>query len=292
MTPLSPRDYDCDCLIIGGGAGGLVAATYLARTHRRVVVADAGESRLGWIRLSHNVPGYPEGISGDALLHRLRDQADRYGVRRRETMVDGVRRRDGGGFEAGGVTARRLILATGVADILPPIDGLEAAVREAVVRLCPICDGFEATGGSIGILGPRARAEREAAFMRTFTDDLTTFGGPGSDMTPVVTAVSAVDGRIRLQLADGETRDLDALYLATGLAPRSGLASALGARLSANGYVEVDDHQRTGAGGVWAIGDVVHELNQIAIAFGHGAIAATDVHNDLAAEERGQPKER
>lgn len=292
MTSLSAHDFDCDCLIVGGGAAGLVAATYLARTHRRVIVADAGESRLGWIRLSRNVPGHPGGISGAALLDRLRAQADRHGVRRRAVRVDGIRRLGAGGFDAGGVTARRIILATGVADILPPIDGIEAAVRDAVVRLCPICDGFEATGRSIGILGPRARAEREAAFMSTFTDDLTTFGGPGSDTEPVVTAVSTVAGRLRLRLRDGGIRDLDALYLATGLAPRSGLASALGARLSANGYVEVDDHQRTGAPGVWAIGDVVHELNQIAVAFGHGAIAATDVHNDLAAEERGQLKER
>ncbi len=52
--------------------------------------------------------------------------------------------------------------------------------------------------------------------------------------------------------------------------------------------MEVDDHQRTGVGGVWAIGDMVHELNQIAVAFGHAAIAATDVHTDLTAEDRAR----
>ena len=69
-----------DALIIGGGPAGLVAAVYLARFRRRVVIADTGSSRASLIPRSHNCPGFPEGIGGDALLGRLRIQAERYGA--------------------------------------------------------------------------------------------------------------------------------------------------------------------------------------------------------------------
>jgi thioredoxin reductase (NADPH) len=69
-----------DALIIGGGPAGLMAAVYLARFRRRVVVADAGSSRASLIPCSHNCPGFPEGIGGGELLMRLRAQAERYGA--------------------------------------------------------------------------------------------------------------------------------------------------------------------------------------------------------------------
>jgi thioredoxin reductase (NADPH) len=75
-----------DALIVGGGPGGLVAASYLARFRREVVLVDAGAARASLIPISHNCPGFPEGIAGDALLARLRAQARRYGAR----LVDGA----------------------------------------------------------------------------------------------------------------------------------------------------------------------------------------------------------
>jgi thioredoxin reductase (NADPH) len=69
-----------DALVVGGGPAGLTAAIYLARYHRRVVVVDDGNSRAKWIPLSHNHAGFPDGITGDELLRRMREQAERYGA--------------------------------------------------------------------------------------------------------------------------------------------------------------------------------------------------------------------
>ena len=73
-------DVDPEVLIIGAGPAGLTAATYLARFLRRVLVADAGQPRACWIPVSHNMPGFPAGITGAAILSRLREQAEEYGA--------------------------------------------------------------------------------------------------------------------------------------------------------------------------------------------------------------------
>jgi thioredoxin reductase (NADPH) len=80
----------------------------------------------------------------------------------------------------------------------------------------------------------------------------------------------------------GEHYELDALYPALGCTVRSDLATALGASSTENGNLVFDDHQRTTVDGLYAAGDVVTDLHQLSVAFGHSAIAATDIHNRLA----------
>src|ERR671938_1840853 len=82
MDAMPPADAAAplDCLVVGGGPGGLSAAIYLARFRRRFLLLDAGESRCDWIPRSHNHPGFPDGIPGPELLERMRAQARRYGA--------------------------------------------------------------------------------------------------------------------------------------------------------------------------------------------------------------------
>jgi thioredoxin reductase (NADPH) len=84
----------------------------------------------------------------------------------------------------------------------------------------------------------------------------------------------------------GDTHEVDALYPALGCIVRSDLATGLGASCTENGNLEVDDHQRTTTGGLYAAGDVVTDLHQLSVAFGHAAIAATDIHNRLPPNPR------
>lgn len=304
MTPYG--DFDTDCLVVGGGPAGLIAATYLGRFRRRALVIDGGTSRARWIPVSHNMPGFPDGISGRRLLERLRQQADAYGA----TSVGGLvlsLTPIPGGFEAetdGGVLrARRVILATGVLDRPPPVSALEAAIATGRVRLCPVCDGYETIGRSVAVLGPPERALKEALFVTAYTDRLTLLrlgehrpldddlldrarsAGIHAERTPVLSLDPAGDG-IAATLEDGRILAFDTLYPALGITPVSGLAEALGARTAPTGCIEVDAHQQTTIPGLYAAGDVVNELNQIAVAAGHAAIAATHVHNALAAEDR------
>src|SRR5579884_2907019 len=126
-------DAVADALIIGAGPAGLVAATYLHRFRRAVRIVDAGDSRASWIPVSHNLPGFPDGVTGPDLLARLRAQAERHGARiargqvaRLDTIPDGFI----AVLEEGGtISARRVLLATGCMDISPALPAAREAVR-------------------------------------------------------------------------------------------------------------------------------------------------------------------
>jgi thioredoxin reductase (NADPH) len=292
-----------DVLIVGAGPAGLTAATYLTRFHRTVLVADGGPARASWIPLSHNMPGFPAGISGDDILRRMREQALEYGAKI-ESGVIGAISRQGERFtaELAGceVSAQAVLLATGVVDHHPNLPGVERAVERALVRICPICDGYEATGKTVAVIGHSDMGAREAAFLRTYTDRLTLIhiGPPealteraalaelGIDVveTPIET-VHIENDRVTALCWGGKDRSFDLVYSALGISPNSDLARSLGARLADDGRLEVDLHQRTSVPGLWAAGDVVRGLNQIAVATAEAAVAATDIHNALRRAE-------
>jgi thioredoxin reductase (NADPH) len=277
-----------DCLIVGAGPAGLVAATYLARFRRRIAVVDAGASRARWIPTSHNCPGFPLGVSGDALLQRLREQAESFGVDIVRGCIVSLQR-GGDGFVAHDDAGRAwhaatVILATGIVDRLPPVEGgdaaLEAAVEAGVLRLCAVCDGYEATDERIGVLGPAADASRHADFLRTF-----------SRRVDAIDAEAARGLRCdakscTVAFEDGSSREYDTLYPVLGSDAQSGLARGLGAAVDDEGALHTDAHLQTSLEGLYAIGDVVSALNQIAVAVGHAAIAATAVHNRLPPNPR------
>src|SRR5215213_9834998 len=76
----SKNPPDFECVIIGGGPGGLVSALYLKRFQRSVALVQAGKSRAAWIPRTHNLIGYDRGISGSLLLARLRRQLSKLGL--------------------------------------------------------------------------------------------------------------------------------------------------------------------------------------------------------------------
>ena len=145
----SPAKPQLDVIIIGAGPAGLTTATYLARYRRQVAVLDAGQSRARWIPTSHNCPGFPFGLEGEQLLERYRQQAQVYGVTPITTHVAQLQKQ-GSTFTAtadDGQTwqAPMVILATGVVDRMPAMQGLVEAIDRQAVRLCAVCDGYEAT---------------------------------------------------------------------------------------------------------------------------------------------------
>ena len=297
-----PRTHDC--LIIGAGPAGLVAATYLARFRRDIAVVDAGRSRAARIPTSHNTPGFPLGVSGPRLLQRLREQAATYGVCPVEGRIDRLVR-DGDGFrgeDADGRSwrARYVVLATGIVDRLPAIAGGEAACDAAiecgVLRLCAVCDGYEARGERIGVLAPADEALRHGLFLRTFSATVDAIrsdpGEPeaacraeaeagGVALLPAARQLSCDRQACHVEFEDGSTRAYDTLYPVLGSDNQSQLALSLGAAVDEEGALRTDRRQQTTVEGLYAIGDVVSALNQIAVAVGHAAIAATTVHNRL-----------
>ena len=291
-----------DCVVVGAGPAGLTAAIYLARFRRRFLVVDSGASRAAWIPRSRNHPGHPCGVRGATLLRRMRRQAETYGARITPGHVDALVPAEGGfRLTADGrpLAARKVILATGVVDNEPAIPGVEAGVARGLVRVCPICDGYEVIDKAVGVIGDDAHSAAEALFLTTYTHDVTLIHtGPGEDLpqdmrrrlaeagvevveTPIE-SVTLDSGRLSaLCFAPDAPRRFDAVYSALGVTARTRLAIDAGARLDEAGRLYVDAHQQTSTPGLYAAGDVVRGLNQISTAEGEGAIAATDVHNAL-----------
>jgi thioredoxin reductase (NADPH) len=290
-------DQPLDCLIVGGGPAGLTAALYLARYRRDVLVVDDGASRAALIPESHNYPGFGDGISGEAFLARLGEQAEQYGVRRRRGRAEALGREDRLFVaEVAGrrLRARRVLLASGIVDDSPDLPDLEFVIERGALRYCPICDAYEALDRRIGVLGRTAQAAKKAVFLRTWSRDVTVLATDAPDHATadelalagieVMAHVAGLarDGyRICAHNTDREARDFDVVYPALGCRVRSDLARGLGARCDDIGLLLVDDKQKTSVEGLYAAGDVVSDLHQISVATGHAAIAATAIHNGL-----------
>jgi thioredoxin reductase (NADPH) len=297
-------DENLDCLIIGGGAAGLAAAVYMGRFRRRAVVLDAGDSRLQRIPRTRNVPGFPDGIEGPELLARMRAHADKYEVPNVRTTVRSLRQLPEGGFvaesEEGRWRAPFVILATGARDEEPDIEGIRGAMKAGQVRYCPICDGFETQGQRVAVLGRSGHGLRESLFISGFGNQVTWLamatqeevdlaelarlreaGVLIAESPPQRIECGVDDCGVRVELQNGQVLEFDTLYPALGLHHASELATLLGARALENGQLEVDSHQQTSVPGLYVAGDVAMDVNQISVAAGHAAIAATAIHNRL-----------
>jgi thioredoxin reductase (NADPH) len=291
-----------DTLIIGGGPGGLTAAIYLHRFMRKVALFDRGNSRASWIPVSHNYPGFPDGVHGPHLLENLRAQLGRYGGEVTTGEIVGLRIEDGafvGQYEGGEVRALTVLLATGIADVGLPIERWREAIARGAVRLCPVCDGYDVMDKRIAVVSSETNPIGHAMFMRAFSADVTLFD---RSETSILTdeerqrleaaGVHYVSSMVRdvslseamtpiLNTANGQSWEFDVMYPMLGETARSELAVQLGADTADCGDIVVDDHQATSVAGLYAIGDVVPGLNQISVAVGQAAVAATRIHNTL-----------
>ncbi len=162
-----------------------------------------------------------------------------------------------------------------------------------------MCDGYETEGQRVAVLGREVHGLRESAFLADFGNHVTWLSMGSRRAVPegelarlqdlgVLVAdhhprhIHCAPGHgVTVELHDGQKLSFDVLYPALGLTHASDLATALGARVQDDGQLEVDAHCRTSVPGLYAAGDVAVGLNQINVAAGHAAIAATDIHNRL-----------
>ena len=292
-----------DCLVIGAGPAGLTAAIYLARFRRRFRVIDGGASRAALIPISHNHAGFPDGIAGPALLARMAAQARKYGAEIVPGTVTALERGTDGLFSAklndDLVRTRIVLMATGVVDVEPELPDVPRAIHRGLIRHCGICDGYEVIDHRVGVIGRGDSGLREALFLRTYTDDITLLSlGQSLDLSseelqkadaaglvlieePVASVAIEGDRIASLTLQGGVCKPFDSVYSVMGSNARSDLAHGLGAKLDDKGCVVTDEHQSSSIKGLYAAGDVVRSLDQISVAMGEAAIAATSLHTLL-----------
>ncbi|WP_197423693.1 NAD(P)/FAD-dependent oxidoreductase [Novosphingobium sp. CCH12-A3] len=303
-----PADH-YETIVIGAGPAGLTAALYLARYRREVLVIHDGKSRALRIPKTHNVPGFPDGIEGPDLIEHMTRHAEEFGTRIKEAKVTGIEPTDTGFRLTGSIgetwESRAAILASGILlnQVDLPHEVHEAAIEAGVLRYCPVCDGYEHSGARIGVIGCDSDGAAEALFLRQYSVDITLMPlshpelsrEQASEMadagiaveTGALLALEPHDDHMEVRL-DGRDAPLsfDVIYPALGCRPRGELAEQLGIELRNEGCVPAGAEKDSGVPGFFAAGDVVEGLDQISVAMGHGALAATKAHNWLREQDR------
>ncbi|GGM41312.1 NAD(P)/FAD-dependent oxidoreductase [Microbacterium saperdae] len=298
-----------DAIVIGAGPAGLQAALTLGRMHRSALLLDSGEYRNGTVLHMHNVIGN-DGTPPAEFRATARGQLGAYDdVEIRDVRVESVSGTEGDFTVtlADGSTAagRNIILATGVVDELPEVDGLSALWGTRAFA-CPFCDGHEHAGKPIAILGGAARAAHLIGLLgrivseitvvpveETFTPEevasLESLGVRVSDSG--VVSVSSADSGVAVHTADTE-RAVAGVFIASGtMRQRAPFAAQLDLRMLDSGAIEVDDFGRTSAPGVFAAGDLAHRaalpgpMAAVMVAATAGQLAAVGVIQSLLAAE-------
>ncbi|WP_372983903.1 NAD(P)/FAD-dependent oxidoreductase [Microbacterium sp.] len=296
-----------DAIVIGAGPAGLQAALTLGRMHRPTLLLDSGEYRNGTVLHMHNVVAN-DGTPPTEFRATARAQLAEYpDVELRDVGAQTVTGSDGGFVvrlaDGETVETRHVILATGVADDLPDIPGLQDLWGTKAFS-CPFCDGHEHAGRSIGILGPAPRADHLIGLLGRIVGDITVFPveqpfsadetrtleglGVRVSAEPVA-AVAPEAADVRITTAS-TAHTVAGVFVASGsLRHRAPFADQLGLELLPSGSIEIDDFGRTSQPGVFAAGDLAHRASlpgpmaSVLLASAAGQMAAVGVIQSLMA---------
>lgn len=291
-----------DVIIVGGGFAGLAAATYLARGRRTVRVLDTGKPRNRFAAQSHGFLG-SDGSDPRHILERARSQLLAYptaSLARAEARevgaVDGgfrVRLADGDA-----VTARKLILAFGLHDVLPDLPGVHERWGRTVLH-CPYCHGIEFSDRPLGVLYRMPMSVHQASLiaewgpttlylngMELGTEDAAMLArrGVAIEAAPVAGLLGDAGDLAAIALADGRRIAIAALYIA----PESSFSCPLAAQLGVDveigpmgPVIRTDAEKMTSVAGVYAAGDIARMPHSISWAVADGVTAGTSAHRAL-----------
>ncbi|MGY2401801.1 NAD(P)/FAD-dependent oxidoreductase [Pseudomonas sp. SDO5271_S396] len=288
-----------DVIIVGGSYAGLSAGLQLARARRKVLVIDAGQRRNRFATTSHGFLGQ-DGQPPEVIAAEGRSQLMEYPTVNwvQDRVLQARATSDGFSVRTecnGELQARRLILATGVVDELPAIDGLQERWGTRVFH-CPYCHGYELDQGRIGVLATSPLAMHHALLLPDW-GDTTLFTNavftPDAEQQAQLDrrGVTVESGKVRrlrgeradVELDDGRVFNLDGVFTMSRTRI-SGLAEQLGCELlegPTGAYVSVNDIRQTSVPGVFACGDTALAGGSVALAVGEGVRAGVGAHFSL-----------
>ena len=293
-----------DAVVVGGGPAGIAAATWLARYRRRTLLVDAGEHRNRWVEESH---GYftRDPSSPRELLRIGREQLAAYPLATRVSGTVRAIERIGDEFvvDVDGIpySCLRVVLATGVVDAFPEVEGFFEHYGASVFH-CPSCDGYEAEGRNVVVLGwnayvaPFATTLLDWAASVTIVTDGREFPGDAADRATLVSlgvrVVEDVAERFvgsRGALSAVALRALGEIpcemaFFTVAHVPRNTLASSLGVAVTDEGCVAVDENGETNVPGVYACGDLTPGMQLVQVAAAKGTVAGINAAQSLRGE--------
>lgn len=286
MSPL-----EVDVVVVGGGPAGLSAASWIARYRRSVVVLDSGAYRSGMVERSHGYLGRDPQRPLD-LLERGREEVLAYPTASlRAAEVEKVEQRADGLFAVGDdLVAHRLVLALGVQDALPAVEGFDTHYGASIFH-CPACDGYEARDRDVVALGWDPHLVGFVATLKNWARSVTVvtngirFQGDEScrvalaeqeadlveeDAVRLIGERGALEG---LELQSGRVLPTSLVFFSIAHTPRVDLPLALGCELDDEGYVAVNECGETSVAGVYAAGDLTPGLQLVSVASASGVVA-------------------
>ena len=294
-----------DCIIVGGGPAGLSAALVLGRCRRRVVVCDTGRPRNRRARAAHGI-FTRDGIAPAELLRIAREQLAPYTTVELRSVAVTEAAREGGGFavacaDGTRLRSRRLLLATGVVDELPDIEGLDALYGTSVHH-CPYCDGWEWRAQPVAIYGRGQEGAGLALALTGWSADLLLCTDGPADLPDLLLArleragvpvredrVVRLEGRAgwleRVVFDRGPPAERRALFFSAGQHQASELAAQLGCAFTDRGAVATGKCEATNVPGLYVCGDASREVQFVIVAAAEGAEAAVAINKGLLEED-------
>jgi thioredoxin reductase len=295
-----------DVVVIGGGPAGLSGAMWLARYRRKVRVFDAEDPRNAATWAVHGYPGLDD-ISPQDLRKRLKLQAVDAGAEYEPGAVVSVEGQQDDfrvTMEDGRVFgARRILIATGLKDIIPEIPGLDQFYGTSIWH-CPDCDGPSVVDCKIGVIGWGRQIAAYCMYFLTWTEKMTvlTHGHPPEleqkardalarwnipVREDVIERLEGEGGQVRRAVFhDGSTEDFDAMFFHIASGPGSSFAADIGCLADEDGILEIDRDYQTTVPGVYAAGDIVPGSRLAIRAASEGVRAAVGIHKSLIDDDR------
>ncbi|UOM36336.1 NAD(P)/FAD-dependent oxidoreductase [Acuticoccus sp. I52.16.1] len=288
-----------DVLVIGGSYAGLSAALQLVRARRSVLVVDAGRRRNRFASHAHGFLGQ-DGVDPAEFARRARAELEAYPTL---AFHEGEVTAASGAKDAFVATtadgsrhaARRILLATGVSDRLPPVEGIAERWGRGVYH-CPYCHGYELDEGAIGVVGAGAMSLHQAemasewgrvTLLANGAVPLDAEARASLDRYGVAveeTPVARICGTADVLLQDGRMLAFAGLFTIPVSAPSSPVASELGCEIEETPFgtqIRTDATKETTVPGAFACGDVARVPHSLALAVGDGAFAGAAVHRSL-----------
>lgn len=293
-----------DCIIVGGGPAGLNAAVVLGRCLRKVLVFDTGQQRNRYSHGMHNYLTRDDILPTDFLGHCHRE-LEKYAVQLVHKRVISAKKNEDEIFVVKDENAtvyhsKKLLIATGLADNLPPIEGFSEFYGKSVFH-CPYCDGWEVRNKNIGVYAKNKEGWELALVLKGWTDHVTLYTDGKNKVKPAqkeyldaneitvnalpISKLQGENGQLqRIIFRNGEEKNCDALFFVNGFRPQCNIAEAFGCNATKKGVIITNRYQQTNIKGLFVAGDAAKDMHFVVVAAAEGAKAGVIINKELQKE--------
>ncbi|HVG12468.1 MAG TPA: NAD(P)/FAD-dependent oxidoreductase [Flavisolibacter sp.] len=293
-----------DVIIIGGGPAGLNAAVVLGRCRRSVLLFDTAQYRNRWSHGMHNYLTRDDVDPGEFIAISRKEIA-KYGVETSSEKIVHARRNEEALFvvrdEKGSVyTSRKLLVATGLIDKVPAIEGF-AEMYGKSVHHCPYCDGWEAKDQKLGVYAREKDGSELALALKGWSDKVTLYTDGKDKLKPAqkqnlyannipivklsIARLQGNDGQLeKIIFKNGEEQECHTLFFVNGFDQQCNLFETFGCQVSKKGVVVTNRYQQTETPGLYVAGDAARDMHFVVVAAAEGAKAGVMINKELQKE--------